>query len=57
MNTQQLCDPIRRHMSEAEMQTALEDAGFAVQESGQELVEAVCTAIEQGDVDESVIGD
>lgn len=57
MNTQQLCDRIRRHMSEAEMQTALEDAGFAVQESGQELVEAVCTAIEQGDVDESVIGD
>lgn len=57
MSSQKLCDRIRRNMSEAEMQVALEDAGFAVHEAGQELVDAVCTAIEQGDVDESVIGD
>lgn len=55
MNTQELCDRIRRNLTEKQMQDALEGAGFAVHESGQELVEALCTAIEQGDVSESVL--
>lgn len=54
MNMQKLCDSIRRNMTEAQMKAALESAGFAVWETGQELVEAVATAIEQGDLDPSV---
>lgn len=52
---QDLCDRIRRNLTENEMQEALESAGFAVHETGQELVEALANAIEQGDVDESVL--
>lgn len=47
---QQLCDAIRRNMDEKQMTQALESAGFAVFERGQELVEAVANAIMQGDV-------
>ncbi|MNG31077.1 hypothetical protein D3C84_1168190 [compost metagenome] len=52
---QDLCDRIRRNLTESEMQEALESAGFAVHETGQELVEALANAIDQGDVDESVL--
>ena len=55
MSEQQLCDAIRKNLSEDQMQSALEDAGFAVHETGQELVEALCEAIQQGDVPESVL--
>jgi len=53
--TQQLCDRIRRNMTENEMTAALEGAGFAVSETGHDLVVALATAIELGDVCESVI--
>jgi len=53
---QVLCDQIRRNMTEEEIKTALEGAGFSVFETGQELVEAVAQAISEGDVSESVLG-
>ena len=52
---QRLCDQIRRNLTEDEMINILEDAGFAVDESGQELIEALAEAVEQGDVCESCI--
>jgi len=55
MNEQQLCDEIRKNLTEEQMKQALENAGFAVHEEGQELVEALCEAVQQGDVPESVI--
>jgi hypothetical protein len=55
MNEQQLCDAIRRELTEEQMKQALENAGFAVHEEGHELVEALCEAIQQGDVPESVL--
>lgn len=55
MNEQQLCDAIRKNLTEEEMKAVLENAGFAVHEEGQELVEALCEAVQQGDVAESVV--
>lgn len=55
MTDQQICDAIRKNLTEDEMKAALEAAGFAVHEEGQELVEALCEAIQQGDVPESVL--
>ncbi len=55
MNEQQICDQIRKNLTEEQMKQALEGAGFAVHEEGQELVEALCEAIQQGDVSESVV--
>ena len=55
MTDQELCDEIRRNMTEEQMKQALEDAGFAVWESGQELVEAVCDAVQTGDIPEHII--
>jgi hypothetical protein len=52
---QQLCDRVRRNMTEEEMTAALEGAGFAVSETGHDLVVAVAAAIELGDVSESVL--
>lgn len=52
---QQLCDRVRRNMTEEEMTAALEGAGFAVSETGHELVVALAAAIELGDVSESVL--
>lgn len=52
---QHLCDRIRRNMTEENMTAALEGAGFAVNETGQDLIEALATAIEQGDVSELVL--
>lgn len=52
---QRLCDQIRHNLTEDEMINILEDAGFAVDESGQELIEALAEAVEQGDVCESCI--
>jgi len=55
VNEQQICDQIRKNLTEEQMKQALEGAGFAVHEEGQELVEALCEAIQQGDVSESVV--
>lgn len=52
---QEICDRIRRNLTEDEMKTALEGAGFAVHETGHELVDALYQAIEAGDVSESVL--
>lgn len=52
---QQLCDRIRRNMTEEEMTAALEGAGFAVSETGHELVVALASSIDAGDVSESVL--
>lgn len=52
---QQLCDDIRRNLTEEEMKAALEEVGFAVNETGQDLIEALATAINDGDVCVSVI--
>lgn len=50
MSSQAICDHIRANFSEAEMIEILEDHGFAVHETGHELVEALCESVEQGDV-------
>jgi len=51
IDMQQLCDQIRSEMTEDEMVQALESSGFAVHETGQELVEAVAEAVVQGDIE------
>lgn len=55
LSMQKLCDEIRRNLNEQQMTEALENAGFAVHESGQELIEALAECIQAGDVDEAVI--
>lgn len=53
---QKLCDEIRKRLTEEDMKSCLEGAGFCVYETGQELVEAVMEALLQGDFEYEILG-